>query len=128
MNNKNVTVSTFLDQLNHPFKPEIKMLREIILSSNPEITEHIKWNAPSFCYNQDDRITFRLHPPTNIQLIFHRGSKVKDATNFTFDDKSGLIKWITKDRGTVTFTSVDDIKAHKKTFITLVSYWILSTK
>ena len=37
----------FLEGLDHPLKAEIERVRTIILGSNSEITEHIKWNAPS---------------------------------------------------------------------------------
>lgn len=53
-------VSLFLQNNEHPLKAAMLLLREQILSSQKGITEHIKWNAPSFCYGGDDRITFNL--------------------------------------------------------------------
>ena len=42
-------VVEFLNNLEHPLKNEIEEVRKIILSVDEQITEHIKWNAPSFC-------------------------------------------------------------------------------
>ncbi|WP_234978377.1 DUF1801 domain-containing protein [Bacillus tuaregi] len=53
-------VTEFMDELQHPLKEEISMVRQIILSTDQKITEHIKWNAPSFCYDGEDRITLTL--------------------------------------------------------------------
>jgi hypothetical protein len=36
--------------------------RTDVLASDDGITEHVKWNAPSFCYAGVDRVTFRLQP------------------------------------------------------------------
>jgi len=41
-------VETFLAALEHPFKPDILALRQVILGADPSIAESIKWNAPSF--------------------------------------------------------------------------------
>ena len=72
-----------MEGLDHSLKDGIERLRAAILDSNDRITEHIKWNAPSFCYAGEDRVTFRLYPEDRVQLIFHRGAKVKsDAVGF----------------------------------------------
>ena len=41
-------VIDFLDKLEHPLKPEIETIRQIILGVSPTIREGIKWNSPSF--------------------------------------------------------------------------------
>lgn len=63
-------VAEFLQELEHPMKDGILKLRDAILASDDQITDHIKWNAPSFCYHGDDRVTFRLQPGDRLQLIF----------------------------------------------------------
>jgi hypothetical protein len=123
-----VSVKDFMQTLDHPFKEEIEVIRKIVLKVDPKITEHIKWNGPSFCFNGDDRITFRLNPPKNIQLIFHRGAKVRtDVDDFSFDDSTGLIKWVTKDRGVVTFKDKNDLEKKKSDLKLVVGNWIRAT-
>ena len=77
MSNRTQEVDRFMGKLDHPLKEGIEQLRAAILGSNDQITEHIKWNAPSFRYAGEDRVTFRLYPEHRVQLVFHRGPKVK---------------------------------------------------
>ena len=72
----NSEVSAFLDELSHPLRSEIEQLRNCILNANENLTENIKWNGPNYCFDNEDRITMRVQPPTKqIQIIFHRGAK-----------------------------------------------------
>ena len=120
-------VDRFLAELEHPLKAEIERVRAIILAADPEITERIKWKAPSFCYRGDDRVTMRLHPSTRLQLIFHRGAKVKDSTDFTFEDETGLLKWAAKDRAVMTLSDMAAIEANEAALSDLVTRWIYAT-
>jgi len=123
------SVEAYLAKLEHPLKDGILALRKTILDSNPQITEHIKWNAPSFCYGGDDRITFRIPPKgkSEIQLIFHRGAKSKDSAGFKFVDPSGLVEWAANDRGIVTFKKADEIAARMPKLVKLVKAWLEAT-
>jgi uncharacterized protein YdhG (YjbR/CyaY superfamily) len=73
-------VDEFMDKLDHPFKAEVQMIREIIKNVNEEITEQIKWNAPSFIYHGEHLVTFNLWEKGKIHLVFHNPmiSKVKN--------------------------------------------------
>ncbi len=127
MSNQNEEVNQFMEQLEHPLKNEINTIRAFILNSNNEIAENIKWNAPNFSYKGEDRITFKLFPYTSIQLIFHRGSKVKDTKDFSFTDSSGLLKWITDDRAMLTLAELSDVETKKKIIIQVVQEWLDAT-
>jgi uncharacterized protein YdhG (YjbR/CyaY superfamily) len=72
-------VDEFMDKLNHPFKTEVQIIREIIKNVNKDITEQIKWNAPSFSYGGESLVTFNLWEQGRIHLVFHNPmiSKVK---------------------------------------------------
>jgi hypothetical protein len=123
--NQSKAVNQYLEKLDHPLKAEIEKVRALILSSDSQITEHIKWNAPSFCYQGEDRVTFRLFPATDrIQLIFHRGVKIKDSTDFAFPDESGLLQWLADDRATLIFHSMSEIEANAAAFQNLISRWM----
>lgn len=122
------SVEQFIQTLDHPLKAEIEKVREIILNADKEITEQIKWNAPSFCYCGDDRVTMRIQPPEQLQLIFHRGAKVRsNSTDFTFVDSSGLVKWAATDRGIVTLKTMQDVVANEQALTTLVREWMKAT-
>ena len=84
MANTSVEVDQFMARLEHPLKEGVQRLRTAILASNDTITEHIKWNAPSFRHAGQD---FRLQPGDKLQLLFHRGAKVRtDTAAFAFND------------------------------------------
>ncbi|MFT3824202.1 MAG: DUF1801 domain-containing protein [Chitinophagaceae bacterium] len=122
-------VIAFLDQLEHPLLKEIRALREIILNSNNKLTEQIKWNAPSFCIDGDDFATMKLFPPKNIQLVFHRGAKVKtQPKDKLIADDSGLLKWAANDRAVATFLNMADLKEKEKALTGIVKKWIAAVK
>lgn len=124
----NEAVSKFVDQLDDPEKAMVSVMRLAILESNDEITEQIKWNAPSFCYGGEDRVTFRLKMKDgSVQLIFHRGAKVKDSSDFTFDDSSGLLEWAAADRAVLKLSDLDDANAKKAAVVKVVNEWMKAT-
>src|SRR5918993_3342586 len=126
MPNRSQEVDRFMSRLEHPLKEEVEQLRTAILDSNDEITEHVKWNAPSFCYAGEDRVTFRLFPEDRVQLVFHRGSKVKgDAANFAFDDHTGLLQWVANDRAVVALRDAEDVEAKRADLVGVVNRWVV---
>lgn len=123
-------VAAFFDKLDHPSKPAFELIRETILSVDKEITEHIKWNAPSFCHGGDDRITFNLNRSGDILLIFHRGAKPKPekCPGRLIEDRSGLLEWPANDRAVLRFTGLDDVQNNKEQLRSLVLEWLKATE
>jgi hypothetical protein len=123
------SVERYLLDLSHPRKGEIEELRAAILENIPQITERVKWNAPSFCIGGDDRITFRLQPGDRVELVFHRGAKKRtDTETFSFSDPSELIQWSTPDRGIIAFRDHEDVRAKLPALIEVANSWINATK
>ncbi len=50
----------------HSRKDVVEYLRRLILKCSPEISEQIKWSAPSFTFKGDDRVTMRLQPKNHV--------------------------------------------------------------
>jgi hypothetical protein len=123
--NRNPVVDSFLESLDHPLKPVIESLRLAVLEADDEITERIKWRAPSFCFDSVDRVTFNLRPIHHVQLIFHRGAKTNEG-DFHFDTSkwSGLLEGIGQDRGQVIFPSAEIATARQDEFVGLVREWV----
>lgn len=117
-------VAAFLTQLEHPFKSEILEVRDLILQARPELTEQIKWNAPSFCFKGEDRITFNLQGKQFFRLIFHFGAKKKVRSAPILQDETGLLTWLDFDRATVTFTDMADVKQKEKDLIAVINKWL----
>nr|WKN37778.1 DUF1801 domain-containing protein [Tunicatimonas sp. TK19036] len=126
--NLNDEVTKFLDALNHPFREEIEQLRVIILEAARGLTENIKWNGPNYCFDNDDRITMKIQPPKQIQLIFHRGAKVqKQPQHKLIKEDTGLLTWKENDRAVATFKKSEDIKNHGLALTKIVQEWIEAT-
>src|SRR5829696_6768716 len=99
---KTEQVNEFIDKLEHPLKAEVQLVREIIKKVNMDITEQIKWNAPSFSYRGEYLVTFNLRAKQHIHLVFHNPmiSKVKsrllagdydDRRMTYFSDKNDIV-------------------------------------
>ena len=124
--NRAASVDQFIAELDHPLKADIEQLRLAILEISDSITEDIKWNAPNFRVDDIDRVTFNLRSQKKVQLILHRGAhKRSDVDSFKFTDNSGLVKWITPDRGLVELKP-DDLESKQSELIDLISRWILT--
>lgn len=120
-------VERYLDGLEHPHKDAVVRLRAAILASPTPLTEHVKWNAPSFCHGGVDRVTFRLRPGAKLQLIFHRGVEVRaDTADFSFHDPSGLLTWLSPDRGLIDFPDAQAAAAREADVVALVERWVLA--
>ena len=117
-------VDLFIEKTDHPLKDEIIELRNIILASDAEITEHIKWNAPSFCVDGEDRFTFKLNATDAVDIVFHRGAKVKAMpSERLIEDPDGLLKWATNDRAVATFSSMAEIQNKELALLAILSEW-----
>ena len=119
-------VSEYMSNLEHPLKREIEEVRNIILSANNQFTEHIKWNAPSFQYKNEDRVTFNLHGKGFFRLIFHCGAKVKEnnVKESFLDDSTSLLEWVSNDRAIVKFSDMNDVKEKKDKLVEVINKWI----
>ena len=123
--NLNPEVSTFLNAQNNPLRKEIELMRKCILSANKNLSENIKWNGPNYCLDGEDRITMKVQPPKNIQIIFHRGAKVKEQPKEKLiKEDFGLLDWKCNDRAVATFKSIKEIENSKKSLSTIITEWL----
>jgi hypothetical protein len=118
-------VEIFLAALDHPLKPEILALRQIILAADPSITEGIKWNVPSF-RTSEYFATMHLRAKDSVQVILHLGAKTRDTsiTGVAIADPRSLLEWLAKDRASVTFRDLNDIDARRVAFTDIIRQWI----
>ncbi len=129
--NINKTVTTFLDELNHPLRKEIELLRICILSADSNLIESIKWNGPNYSIDGEDRITMRIQPPTSkqVQVIFHRGAKKQtQPESQLIEDPSKLLVWKENDRAIASFKSIGEIEKSKEDLIAIVKLWVMAAK
>lgn len=112
LTNTTEAVEEFLKNLAHPFKKEIEMIREIILSVDPGIVEQIKWAAPSFAYQDIDFVTFNLWEKKRIHLIFPN----PEVTRI----RSTLLEGQFEKRRMAYFADMKDIHAKKEALAMVV--------
>ena len=105
----------------------IEYIRQLILKTDKEISEQIKWNNPSFYYTGEmkpfdpkeykrDLIVMNLHK-ARIMLVFPSGAKVNDT--------SGLLEGDYKDgRRLVIFKDMKDVKAKEKNLQGVIKKWL----
>jgi hypothetical protein len=121
-------VDAYMGRLKHPLSEVVQDLRQIILSTNREIGEEIKWNAPTFFYAGKMKptnpkeyrryiVVFNLFKQDCIRLIFPSGAKVKDA--------SGLLEGDYADgRRVAMFYSPKDVKSNEKALRAVITKWL----
>lgn len=121
------TVEEFLEALEPAKLQQVDLLREIIHKTEPTLIEHIKWNAPSYVLNDEDRITFNLINKQGIvKLVLHMGATRVENKKATpvMNDESGIIEWNSDIRGTISFTSMDDIITKASSLKTIIQSWL----
>jgi hypothetical protein len=121
-------VSAFLDAQHHPLREEIEQLRHLILSVDSNLTETIKWNGPNYCVGDEDRLTMKIQPPKNIQLIFHRGAKKQTQPKDRLVEGSyNFLVWKENDRAIATFRNRAEIQEAEGSLKEIVKKWIEAT-
>jgi hypothetical protein len=122
---RNPEVTQFLDASTHPLRDAIELLRSIILETDEGIGENIKWNGPNYTFAGEDRITMKIHPPKQVQLIFHRGAKKQEQPKERLiNDPYGLLDWRENDRAIVGFRNPDEISSDQEKLTFLIDSWL----
>ncbi|MEP7231175.1 MAG: DUF1801 domain-containing protein [Ginsengibacter sp.] len=120
-------VTAHIKKLDPVFGKIIETIRQIILSTDKEIGERIKWNNPAFYYTGEMKpfdpkeykreiIVFNLFK-NRIMLVFPGGAKVNDTTGFLEGDyKDG--------RRIVIFKDMEDVKSKEKALRKVIKAWL----
>lgn len=106
---------------------QVMSVRELIFSAEPSLRETLKWNAPNYTYNGEDRITFNIMNKQEIvKVIIHTGASKKEDKSGKpiLDDVSGMVVWNSDIRGTISFESFEDIQAKSVQFKKIIADWV----
>ena len=121
-------VDAYMQGLMHPLADVAEALRNIILSTDPDIGEEIKWNAPAFFYSGEMKpfdpkkykrhlAVFNLHRKDCIRLVFPSGSRV--------DDNWGLLEGDYADgRRLALFHDVQEVIPKKTPLQSVIREWL----
>jgi hypothetical protein len=126
MTKLNIEVTKLLDNLDLPLREAIELLRRIIINVNKDVEENIKWNSPNYNLDGNDLITLKVQPSkTNIQIIFHRGAKVKTQPKDKIIAKhSDFLTWKSNDRAIATFTDISEIIDNQDLIVSWIQTWL----
>lgn len=125
MANQSEEVTLFLDKQDHPLRAEIEHLRNCILNTQDDLMENIKWNSPNYSFKNEDRITMRIQPPKQIQLVFHCGAKVREQPkNKLIENDFGLLVWKENNRAIASFKNMEDIKTREDNLAKIIINWL----
>jgi hypothetical protein len=120
-------VTEFIRKLEPELGKTVEMIRKIILKTDKEIGERIKWNNPSFYYTGDMKpfepkeykreiAVFNLHKG-RIMLVFTSGAKV--------NDQSGLLTGEYKDgRRIAELKDRKDVQSKEKLLQKVIRDWL----
>ncbi|MCD0490521.1 DUF1801 domain-containing protein [Pedobacter sp. MC2016-14] len=120
-------VTAHIQKLDPLISETVEAIRQIILNTDAEIGERIKWNNPSFYYTgamapsdpkeyQREIAVFNLFK-NRIMLVFTSGAKV--------EDKSGLLEGEYKDgRRIVTFKDMKDVQTKAANLQSIIKKWL----
>lgn len=121
------TVDEFLNRIEADKRQQVEFLRNLILSTEPRLKEHIKWNAPSYVLGGEDRITFNvMNKQELVKLVLHMGATRKENKKGTpiMQDNTGLIEWSSDIRGMITFHSFEDINLKVVSAKKIIKNWL----
>lgn len=122
------SVAAWLNASDPATRGLVERLRALALAAAPDVIEQIKWNAPSFCVDGDDRITLGLERKGGVRAVLHRGAKAQDATGFAFADPDKLATWPAADRGVLTFADEAVLEAKEEAVAELFRRWLEATR
>jgi len=120
-------VTEHIQKLDVSIAETVDVIRQIILTTDKEIAEQIKWNSPSFYYSGEmkpfdpkeykrDIIVMNLHK-NNIMLVLPTGAKVRDT--------SGLLEGdYTDGRRLIKFKDMKDVKEKEKSLRKIIKEWL----
>lgn len=121
-------VTAFIKKASPDTAKLLEALRQVILKTDKEIAEQIKWNAPSFYYNGEmkafdakeykrDIVVYNLHKKDYVLLVFPTGAKINDG--------SGLLEGDYKDgRRLAKIFDLKDLKTKEKNLQKVIKEWL----
>ena len=121
-------VDAYMQGLKHPLAKVVEALRKIIMSTDREIGEEIKWNASTFFYSGEMKpsnpkeykrylVVFNLYRKDCIRLVFPSGALVTD--------KSGLLEGDYADgRRLALFHNLEEVMSKQTPLQSVIRKWL----
>lgn len=120
-------VTEHIQKLEPSIAKTIEYIRQVVLNTDSEIAERIKWNNPSFYFNGEmppfdpkeykrELVVMNLHKG-RIMLVLPSGAKL--------NHESGILEGDYKDgRRLINFNDLEDVKSKENILKDLIKEWI----
>lgn len=112
--NRNPKVDEWFDKYDNPQKDGVQRVREIILGTDPRITESIKWQAPTFEY-KGNIASFYPKAKKHVSLMFHQGAKIPG--------EHAILEGDGDTSRNAKFSDLEDIESKKPALEAVVRAW-----
>lgn len=121
-------VTQYIQNLNTALKDVVEAIRQTILNTDALVAEQIKWNSPSFFYQEPmppfdpkeykrDIVVLNLRSKDYVLLVFPTGAKLKDDW--------GLLEGDFKDgRRVAKIYDITDLKAKEHALQQVITAWL----
>ena len=121
-------VTDYIQKLEPATATLVEAIRKIILNTDKEVGEHIKWNSPSFFYSGEmkpfnpkeykrDIIVINLFKKEFVMLVFPSGAKI--------DDPSGILEGeYTDGRRLLKIHDLEELKKIEKPLKKAIKDWL----
>ena len=120
-------VTQYIEKLPNDIQPAVEYLRQLILSINHEIAEHIKWNSPAFYYSGTMKPFDPKEYKRDILVMNLRKDKILCVlpTGMSIQQNTEILEGkYTDGRRMITFSSLDDIKSKEENFRKAITEWL----
>jgi hypothetical protein len=108
-------VDAWFEKYDNPQKDLVQRVRQVILDTDPRITETIKWQAPTFMY-RGNIASFYPKTKSHVSLMFHTGASLPDP--------SGVLEGEGDTSRVLRILNHDDLTAKTDAIRQFVSSWI----
>jgi hypothetical protein len=120
-------VTEYIAQLPQEIQASVEYLRQVMLSINDEISEHIKWNSPAFYYSGTMKAFNAKEYKSDILVMNLRKEKIMCVlpTGIYLTKNTEILEGnYTDGRRLINFQNVEDIKAKESIFRKTIQEWL----
>lgn len=120
-------VEQYIAKLPKDFQPTIEYLRQLMLSIDDNIAEHIKWNSPAFYYSGEMKEFDPKEYKRDILVMNLRKDKIMCVlpTGMNIKNNIEILEGnYTDGRRVINFQNLDDIKQKETKFKKAIKEWL----
>ena len=120
-------VTEHIGKLPETIQPAVEYLRQVILSIDTEIAEHIKWNSPAFYFSGEMKPFDPKEYKRDILVMNLRNDRIMCVlpTGMRIVKNTEILEGnFTDGRRIINFKDMDDIKAKEQKLRNAITEWL----